>query len=505
MRKLCTLLLCLLVTTSQLLAQTKTVTGKVTDDKGLPIAGATVKEKGTKNGVTAADDGSFAIKIKNEAILYVSAIGFEDKQVKPAGSVVAVQMISDIQSLSEVVVTGVGVATSKKKLAISVESIVTDKTGSTPSASVDQFLVGKVAGAQISSTNGSPGRPVNILLRGINTLNRGTSPMILVDGIEVRATDLSSLDLGAYDRVEVVQGAAAATIYGAQGANGVIQLFTKKGKQGKINIDFASSYASNTILNVGGVQKAKFHAFVTDATNTVLGGNNLPLVFNANASAYTTNVQYNALSLTSFMNKPYDQNLQWYDHYKMFFQEAYSINNSVTISGAKDKIDFNISVSNNKQNSAFKSNGDFERTNFNSNVGIELLKNLKFRSLTQLVYTKNTLNDPTGRGIIFALNNTRPFANLDFKDPDGNYGNYLGDAVGVNSTNPNYTNQYSNSLDNKIDVVQNFNINYKPIKYLELDAKYGLNYQTQDVTYNYLYQGNNKNQINWANPGSRAV
>ncbi|MBC7652170.1 MAG: SusC/RagA family TonB-linked outer membrane protein, partial [Deinococcales bacterium] len=75
----------------------------------------------------------------------------------------------------------------------------------------------------------------------------------------------------------------------------------------------------------------------------------------------------------------------------------------------------------------------------------------------------------------------------------------------VNSTNPNYTNQYSNSLDNKIDVVQNFNINYKPIKYLELDAKYGLNYQTQDVTYNYLYQGNNKNQINWANPGSRAV
>jgi len=141
------------------------------------------------------------------------------------------------QSLSEVVVTGVGVATSKKKLGISVESITADKLPAEPTAFVDQALVGKIAGAQISSTNGSPGARINILLRGINNINRGTSPMILMDGIEVRATDLNSLDLSGIERIEVVQGAASATIYGAQGANGVIQLFSKKGKIGKARID----------------------------------------------------------------------------------------------------------------------------------------------------------------------------------------------------------------------------------------------------------------------------
>ena len=117
-------------------------------------------------------------------------------------------------------------------------------------ASVDQALVGKIAGAQISSINGSPGAPTNILLRGINTLNRGTSPMILLDGLEVRATDLNSLDLNSIERIEIVQGAASATIYGAQGANGVILVTTRRGKTGKAVIQFKTQTGIQSPTNV---------------------------------------------------------------------------------------------------------------------------------------------------------------------------------------------------------------------------------------------------------------
>ncbi|MBV1535135.1 TonB-dependent receptor plug domain-containing protein, partial [Listeria monocytogenes] len=119
-----------------------------------------------------------------------------------------------------------------------------------------QALVGKVAGAQITSKEGTPGAPLNILLRGVNSLRGGTGPMILVDGLEVRATDLGALDLNNVERVEVVEGAASSTIYGAQGANGVIQIFTKKGKAGQTNIDFSSSYGISNFLNVGNLHQA---------------------------------------------------------------------------------------------------------------------------------------------------------------------------------------------------------------------------------------------------------
>lgn len=496
MRKLCTLVLCFLMAVSQLLAQTKTVTGKVVDDKGASIAGATILEKGTRNGVSAGSDGAFTIKVKAGATLVITAIGFEDKVVSAANAG-TIQLTTDTKSLSEVVVTGLGAATSKKKLAIAVESVNSDKLPSGLTADAGQALIGKIPGAQISSTNGSPGSPVNILLRGVNSLRAGTLPMILLDGIQVAATDLNSIDLNGIDRIEVVQGAASASLYGAQGANGVIQLFSKKGKAGKTRINFSSSVASNELLNIGGVHKARYHSLPTDANNNVLDGTGSILTFDNDYSSYFNNVSWASTNPATNNNKLYDKNLQYYDHYAMFFQNTNTYNNSLSISGAKDGIDFNISASDNRQKSVFKGNGDYSRSNLISNLGIELAKGLKFRSLTQLVYTKNTLLDPDGRTYFFALNNSRPFANYDYKSPDGNYGAYFGDAVGVNGYNPNYQSQYGSYLDKKIDVIQSFNLNYKLNKYVEFDAKYGINYQTEEAINNIQAQDNNLNADYW--------
>ncbi|MEP6728086.1 MAG: SusC/RagA family TonB-linked outer membrane protein, partial [Bacteroidota bacterium] len=477
-------------------SQNVDISGKVADDKGNPIPGVSVQEKTSKRGTTTDINGVFKLSAKPGTTLVFSSVGFDNKSVVVDKSgAVSVTMTSSNLALSEVVVTGVGAATSKKKLGVAVETVNLANQVKVTSGDVGQQLVGQIAGAQISSTNGNPGQPLNIVLRGINTVQGGTSPMILIDGLEVRATDLNSIDVNIIDRVEVVQGAAAASLYGAQGANGVIQLFTKKAKAGKINIDIASSATTNSLLNTGNVHKADKHAFTTGASGNVIQSNGSPLNFDPVLGVYDANVQYSALGLTSYAETPYNANLKYYDHYKEFFQKGYVFNNAVTVSGTKDKVDFLLSASNNKQNSNFKGNGDYERSNLTAKLGIDLFKGLKLTSFTQLVYTKNTLNDQTGRGILFSLNNTRPFADYQYKDPDGNYGVYVGDAAGVNGANPNYVNQYTSSLINTVDIIQNLDLNYKLPRFLELDAKYGLNVKNRNTIYRYENQEFNQNAV----------
>ncbi|GAA0559383.1 TonB-dependent receptor [Chitinophaga japonensis] len=484
-----------LLFTTNSFGQKVPISGKVFDETGAPVIGATIVEKGTKSGTITQPDGSFILSAKANAILVVSAIGYAPQEVTANGAPLELQLHVDTKSLGEIVVTGVGVATSKKKLAFAVESVTADKLPQAPTASVDQALVGKIAGAQISSTSGVPGAPTNILLRGINTINtsgRGTSPMIMLDGIQLSATNLNSIDLHTIERVEVVQGAAAATIYGAQGANGVIQLFSKKGKPGKMQVDVSSSISRNEVLNVGGLRKARYHNFATNAAGEVIGSSGQPLSWDPDRGLYAENVIYNSLDPEGKLEKPYDQNLKYYDHFKMFFRPTTTYNTSIVVSGGSERMDYALAVSNNHQESIFRNNGYFDRSNFSANIGAELYKGLQLRSITQLIYTRNTIEN---QNVIYSINNARPFANYDEKMSDGNYSYYYGDAVGVNAANPNFYSQYSDAAGNKVDLVQTFNLNYRLPRFLELDMKYGINYQRNDSTFIYGDQSANLNVI----------
>ncbi|MEZ0539904.1 SusC/RagA family TonB-linked outer membrane protein [Fibrella arboris] len=479
------------------LAQDKTVTGKVISaDDNQAVPGVSVVIKGTTRGTSSDAEGNYSIAVPGTgATLVFSFVGSVTKEVVVGNqSVVNVSLASDARQLGEVVVTGVGVATTKAKLGIAVESVSSKDLPAAPTASIDQALVGKIAGAQIVSANGTPGARANILLRGINTVNRGTAPIVLMDGVQVGVTDLNSLDLSSIDRVEVIQGAAASTLYGAQGANGVIQLFSKRGVDGPIRVNFSNSYAENTYLNIGNVRKADKHAFVTDASNNVIGVSGKPITLDPNSLRWSENVQYNALDVNSNANKAYDQNLKYYDHFNTFMVPSKTINNSVNLSGGNSRSDFSITLSNNYQSSPIRNNGDFNRTNLVTNIGMTLAKNLTLRSVTQLVYTRNSLK-VDDRNLLYSVNNTRPFANYDAVDVDGNYGGYYGDASGVNAFNPNYRQQYLTHNDNKIDVIQSLNLTYSPIKFLDLNARYGLNYQTETDRYTYLNQTQNRNNI----------
>ncbi|WP_338874871.1 SusC/RagA family TonB-linked outer membrane protein [Spirosoma sp. SC4-14] len=501
-------------------AQERRIIGKVTSaEDGSPLPGVSVLIKGTTKGTVTDATGLYDIAVPNAkgTTLVFSFVGTVTQEIAIGNlSELNVSLVSDSKLLTEVVVTGSGVETSKAKLGISVESVSGKNLPQTPTASIDQALIGKIPGAQISSVSGNPGDPVNILLRGINSVQGGTKPLIMVDGVQVAATDINSLDLSNVDRVEVVQGAASASIYGAQGANGVIQVFTKRGKKGRIAVNVSSSYASNQFLNTGNVHKAELHPYMTDANNNIIDVNTgKPLDYNEVGSIEGISYQYGGATrygiqdIRNVADKPYNANLKYYDHFKQVFQTGGTSNNSINISGASEKSDFSIAASNNHTLTPILKNGYVDRSNLSANLGTELFKGFTIRSTTQLVYTKNTLHPGLGApggydygkgnslgsvGTVFSFLNTSPFFDLTRKLADGTYPQYqTADFLSVNAGNPYYQQEYTSGLDNKIDVVQNFDADYKVNKFLELDAKYGINYRNETARWTYYNQTQNIN------------
>ncbi|MFT4152495.1 SusC/RagA family TonB-linked outer membrane protein [Parafilimonas sp.] len=516
----------------QAFAQAIHVKGKVVGEDGLPVPGVTITNKKTSKIVGITDtQGAFSLNLSSAVPLVFSSIEFESKEL-PAADTMTVVLKASVQSLTDVVVTGTGVATSKQKLGIAVQSITSDKLPPTPSASIDQALIGKVPGAQISSISGNPGDPVNIVLRGINTVQNGTKPMILLDGVELK-TDLNSIDMSTIERVEVVQGAASATLYGAQGANGVIQLFTKKGLKGRLSVNASTSYSTNEFLNTGKVHKAQLHPYLTDDDGNVISqsgdiveldeygdypyssteGISYRYGGNGASAGYGAASRYAILDPRNISDQAYGQNLKYYDHFSQVFKTGYTTNSSISISGGSEKGDFSVSASNNHTLSSIMKNGALDRSNLSLNLGTTLLKGLTFRSITQLVYTRNTMKPGLGSaggysygkgqslgnvGGVYSFLNTSPFFDLTWKDADGNSPAYqIANFLSVNAFNPYYKMEYSDAVDNKEDIVQNFDLNYKISHFVELDAKYGINYRTENSRWTYYNQSENLNSNYW--------
>jgi TonB-dependent starch-binding outer membrane protein SusC len=489
------LTLCMLLAVVGIAMAQRNIVGTVTSsDDGEALVGATIRVKGTSVGTQTDINGKFSVAVPaGSTTLLVSYTGHESQEVDFGASNALNIVLKSTTQLGEIVVTGTGVGTDKRKLPIDVQTISSKGLPPAPTASIDQALVGKIAGAQISSVNGTPGADVSILLRGINTINRGTQPMIMLDGVELGASKLNTLSLFSTDRVEVVQGAAAASLYGAQGANGVIQLFTKRGQPGKLQVDFSTSYTVSNYLNIGNVRKADLHGFKTNDKNEVIGGSGNPLTYDNSVGLYSENLIWASTDPTVKIDKPYNANLKYVDHLDMFMQSAPTTNNAISFGGGSDKFDFLVGASHNTQGSNLVGNGNFARSNLFSNLGFELAKNLKFRSISQMAFTNSSINDRGGRGTIYAMFNTRPFLDYSKRMDNGEYPAFQGSAGGPNATNPFYINDVSTTSDRKIDIAQSFNLNYQPVKWLELDAKYGLNYQTFTNVYNIENQTQNPN------------
>lgn len=233
-------LLCLL-TSSRMSAQSITLEGIVKDDAGLTLPGVNVIEKGTKNSASTDFDGQYKIKVTNpKAILTFSFIGFKTKEVAVDGKTkINVSLSEDAHSLNEVVVVGYG-TTKKSDLTGAVSTLSGNDVRKTPIANVAEALTGRIAGVQILSSEGSPDSEIKIRIRGGGSLTQDSSPLIIVDGFPVNSmNDVSPSDI---ETITTLKDASSTAIYGSRGANGVIIITTKSGKDGKIAVNFNMFY-----------------------------------------------------------------------------------------------------------------------------------------------------------------------------------------------------------------------------------------------------------------------
>lgn len=227
-------------------AQTTSVTGKVVDEKGVPVSGASVLERGTKNGTNTANDGSFSLKVKPGATLVVTGLGFEAKQLVASSSNLMVELAPDVKALNEVVVTGFGGNLIKKDLTGNIARVKGKDFEFQPTPSVDAALQGRAAGVFVNSQSGKLGQAVTVRVRGNSSISANSQPLYVLDGVPITSNDQSSYggdmnpltDLNPNDieSVEVLKDASAGAIYGSRAANGVILITTKRGRAGKTNI-----------------------------------------------------------------------------------------------------------------------------------------------------------------------------------------------------------------------------------------------------------------------------
>ncbi len=281
-------------------AQTE-VTGTVVDDFGEVVIGATVKEKGTSNGTVTDFDGNFKIKVNKDATLVISYVGYQTVEVL-AQQGMKVTMKDDAKLLQEVVVTGY---TSQRK---------TDLTGAISTVSIDDIakqnennpmkaLQGRVPGMNIQA-DGNPSGAATIRIRGVGTLN-DNDPLYIIDGVPTKA-GMHELNGNDIESIQVLKDAASASIYGSRAANGVIIITTKKGKDGKVKVNFdgsvAASFYTNKIetMNASEWGRAYWQACVNDGSNP--SNNNLGYNYDWSYDKNSTPV-LNGMTMNMFLDE----------------------------------------------------------------------------------------------------------------------------------------------------------------------------------------------------------
>jgi TonB-dependent starch-binding outer membrane protein SusC len=213
--------------------QQKIVRGVVTDDKGVPIPGATIVVKGTSRGITTDLNGNYVIEnVPPQSILVVSFVGFESQEITVGDKAeVNIALKQVTTSLDEVVVIGYGTI-KKRDLTGSVASISGDMIRDVPSANISQALQGRIPGVELSQTSTKPGASMQIRIRGSRSLNAINDPLLVIDGIPF-AGSISDIDPDVIKSIDILKDASATAIYGSRGANGVILITTNKGQIGQ--------------------------------------------------------------------------------------------------------------------------------------------------------------------------------------------------------------------------------------------------------------------------------
>lgn len=289
--------------------ETKKVTGIVVDEKGEPIIGASVQVKGENNGTITNIDGYYSLmNVPESATLTISYIGYRTVTLPvKSQNTGKVTLVEDSKMIDEVVVVGYGVQR-KRDVSTAISSIRASDIADVAATSIEQALVGRMAGVQITQPNGTPGAGFEVKVRGVGTVTAGSSPLYVIDGVPlsddtgdatgITVSPLASIETSDIESIEVLKDASAAAIYGSRGSNGVVIITTKQGKEGKPVVKY-NGYA--------GAQ------MVTDKIDVLNAYEYAQLVFDGHNNTYYD--QLRTAGKTDLYN-PYATNLERWNNLK---------------------------------------------------------------------------------------------------------------------------------------------------------------------------------------------
>lgn len=357
------------------LAQDVAVSGRVTSsDDGSPLPGVSVQVKGSSRGTTTDAQGNFKINAPGNARLVFSFIGYKGQEVAIGNQTqLTVKLENDASDLSEVVVVGYGAAVSKKEATGATANVKGEVIENLPLQSFDRALQGRAAGVQITSSNGTPGGAVQVRIRGVGSISAGNEPLYIVDGVQlnnrndggnVSNNPLSFLNPNDIESIDILKDAATAAIYGAQAANGVVLVTTKRGKAGakaRVNLNLyrgtVEPIRQLDVLNTQQWIQVRQEALITTtptltpaaSRTTVLQSLNLPIDLSDEAIA--------ALPTYNWQSEAYRPG---------------SISNAdLSVQGGNDRTTYYVSGAYNKQDAILR-NVDFQRFSGKLNLTTKL-------------------------------------------------------------------------------------------------------------------------------------
>ncbi len=451
----------LLFTVTSISAQT--VKGTVTDNTGEPIIGASVMEVGVSGNGSATDlDGNFTLSLKGKSNkVKISYIGMKPKTLSVAGKqTITVKLEDEANDLNDVVVIGY-TTVRKKDLTGAVTQVGAKQIENVPVTNVTEALTGKMAGVNITTTEGSPDADIKIRVRGGGSLSQDNSPLYIVDGFEVNS--ISDIAASEIETVDVLKDAASTAIYGARGANGVVIITTKSGKEGKVQVNLNAST---------GWRKMTKEIDVMDPYNFALYQYEVSSASQSNATTSSYG-SYADLDLLKAMQGRNYQN-------EVFGRTGTQTTYDVSVNGGSKDVKFNVSYAHTGTN-AIMLGSDYKRDNISAKLNANINKWLSLDFKASLANEKTNglgsgadTNESNAANSIVA--NTIKFQPISTITSDGEE-----DEENNTSTRVDPTTRINNTYKQKRSFTQTYNagLTWKPWKGLKFSSK--LQYQWKNV------------------------
>lgn len=375
--------------------KTKNVSGVIVDTNGEPVIGASVLVKGTTNGTITDMDGKFTINdVPENSTLDISYIGYKTMTLKATDKNLSRLVLhEDTEVLDEVVVVGYGVQR-KRDVSTAVSSVKAEALANNPASDFRQALVGKMPGVQVTTPSGDPEGSVSIRVRGISTVNAGSDPLYIVDGVPMER-GFANMNTNDIESIEVLKDASAAAIYGSRGSNGVVLITTKKGTSEKLTVQYDGYYGIQNVSKKLPMMNAyQFAEFARD------GHNNAYLAEVPGASPDDPNSvrpkSYHQIPAELFPYLEGQPGLTDTDWQDAIFRTANTTGHNISLSGKTNSVNYFVS-GNYMNKEGIIINSDFKKYSMRMNIDGKY-KRLKFGVNFAPSYSTSNSVDASGAG-----------------------------------------------------------------------------------------------------------